>query len=171
MRKYILLLVGIVAGIGLLFAGISVAQDSACKISQLKNPPRVMYQCANGLVIEAENLAVLTSFIPSADAPPASVTVRERGLLISLPTGQGPFQIRTPHAIASVRGTVFVVDATAYTTSVFVVKGAVEVATKVGYETALVNAGEGIVVSVGTPLVARTWTADKVAALLGRFNR
>jgi len=171
MRKNILLLVGIVAGIGLLFAGISVAQDGACKISQLKNPPRVMYQCANGLVIEAESIAALKSIIPSADAPPTSVNVSDRALLISLPTGQGPFQIRTPHAIASVRGTVFVVDAVAHATSVFVVKGAVEVAAKDGYETTLVNAGEGIIVSLGAPLVARTWTADKVAALLGRFNR
>lgn len=160
-----------------LFWAVSAAaqETGGCQTKTLKNPARVVYQCSNGLTIEAETQAALEAILPEAKAAPKAVSIRNRAILISLPKGSGPFQVKTPHAIASVRGTVYVVDATPTQTSVFVIEGLVKVARKsrggYGARTASLSAGDGVVASGDDKLIVKKWPKEKVSALLARFSR
>lgn len=146
-------------------------ETDGCHSAFLTEPDRVIYQCDNGLVIEAETMAELEAMVPGLTIPPETVSIENRAVLIDLEKGAGPFQIRTPHAIASVRGTVFVVDATPDQTSVFVVEGIVDVRGLNGTESAELSAGEGVVVTSDPKLVVKRWPQEKVTALLARFAR
>ena len=139
----------------------SPAQTDGCTETRLDDPPRQAWDCG-GLLIEAEaGLAF----------GPGAVTAEEGAVLAEVPPGSGDFQIQTPHAIASVRGTVFVVDVGEHSTSVLVVEGVVEVARRDGPETVTLAAGEGVDVAEGEPLAAQAWQPPRVAALLARFGR
>jgi ferric-dicitrate binding protein FerR (iron transport regulator) len=84
----------------------------------------------------------------------------------------GPaFQIRTPHAIASVRGTLFAVDITAGRTAVFAAEGSVRVRQIGTIDSVTLRAGQGVDVAPGQPLVVRRWGTPRVEALLARFGR
>lgn len=85
---------------------------------------------------------------------------------------RNPFQIRTPDAIASVRGTRWTVDVSGTRTSVFVVAGSVAVRRKSSNQRVLLQAGDGVDVepTVAT-LVVKQWSAARVEALLARFGR
>jgi hypothetical protein len=88
-------------------------------------------------------------------------------------SGRRSFEIRTPQAIAAVRGTQWTVDVAGGKTAVFVVTGRVSVR-RVSGGTGSVNlsAGEGVDVEPGTaPLVVRRWPAARASALLARFGR
>jgi len=85
--------------------------------------------------------------------------------------GGQDFQIRAPHAIASVRGTVFAVDVTEGETAVFVSEGRVWVQ-KIGTaESVVLSAGQGVDVAPAAPLVVRRWGDQRVSDLLARFGR
>ena len=169
----------IIAG---LFIGLTpaLAQDvqqiNGCTQTNLIDPPRIVYTCENGLVIEAEAIVEIEAAQQPQDgdasASPQSIQLNSNAVLIDLPTGQGPFQIMTPHAIASVRGTTYVVDVTAEKTAVFVVEGLVAVAKDDKGTSVDLKAGEGVTVSTQNPLLeVKTWPQEKVAALMARFAR
>lgn len=175
MKFFTSLITGLFIG---LFIGLTpvLAQDIAgCTQSELTDPSRIIFTCENGLVIEAEAMVEIKAMEPQeSDAiatTPQALTVNNRAVLVSLPTGQGPFQILTPHAIASVRGTKYVVDVTADKTAVFVIEGVVAVARDDKAPTVDLKAGEGVTVSGQAPLEVKTWPQEKVAALLARFAR
>lgn len=151
----------------------ALAQEiNGCKQTNLTDPPRVVYTCENGLVIEAEALAEIETAQDGSTATPQAIQLNNNAVLISLPTGQGPFQIMTPHAIASVRGTTYVVDVTVAKTAVFVVEGVVAVVKDDKGTTVDLKAGEGVTVSNESPLLeVKTWPQTKVAALMARFAR
>lgn len=166
---HIPLLVAATLAVSALFgAGEASAQTGGCTAIELTDPQRQGYDCGNGLVIEAEGGLILD--LPP-DAAPETVTVDGGAVLVDLPPDSGEFQIRTPHAIASVRGTVFVVDVGADTTSVFVAEGTVAVSRADGSETVPVQAGEGVDVAVGQAFQPQRWGAGRVASLLARFGR
>lgn len=146
-----------------------------CIQSSLIDPPRTVFTCENGLVIEAEAVAEIQAMAPAADdvtaATPQSLQINSNAVLVTLPSGQGPFQILTPHAIASVRGTTYVVDVTTDKTAVFVIEGVVAVARDDKGETVDLTAGEGVTITGQTPLEVKTWPTEKVTALLTRFAR
>ena len=176
MLKRTTLIAVLTASVAVTWAAVGASQEQdGCRTEVLKNPKRVVYRCSNGLSIEAESWAALETILPDAKAAPKSVSIRNRAVLIDLPKGNGPFQVRTPHAIASVRGTTYVVDATANSTSVFVVSGKVRVAStsggQYGGDKVSLGAGEGVVVSRSARLEVKKWPKVKVAALLGRFSR
>lgn len=153
------------AAVALLAAPAPAQQDGGCVATSLDDPPRQAWDCGNGLLIEAE-----AGLLIDQASPPGAATAEEGAVLVEAPPG-GDFQIRTPHAIASVRGTVFVVDVDARASSVFVVEGVVEVARRDGGETVMLAAGEGVDVAEGAPLAAQRWQAARVEALLARFGR
>lgn len=165
-----------IASLASVWAVSGAAQETdGCWTEALTNPTRVVYQCANGLTLEAESQAALVALLPDAKTAPKAVSISKGAIMIRLPKGEGPFQIRTPHAIASVRGTVYVVDATPTQTSIFVVEGRVNVARQgrggYGARNALLSAGDGVVVTGNDKLVVKQWPKAKVAALLARFSR
>ncbi|MEH6717737.1 MAG: FecR domain-containing protein [Aurantimonas endophytica] len=154
-----------------LSVGAATAQQAAaCTSSTLGNPPRETIRCPGGLVIEAEAAADITIRAPAANAAPTSVALTGRAVLIDL-TPARSFQILTPHAIASVRGTVYAVDVETDTTAVFVSRGAVQVAARQGPGVVTLGPGEGVDVRPGEPLVVRRWPQERVARLLARFGR
>lgn len=138
-----------------------------CEVVQAKNPDRQVFECAGGLIIEAEAAAQI-GFGDTGD----TITVERGATLVEVTPGTERSQIRTPHAIAAVRGTIYLVDVTADSTAVFVVRGTVEVHHRKGSARHVVlGPGEGVDVSPGTRLTVKTWGASRVAALMARFGR
>ncbi len=149
-----------------LFAGQAQAQTlPGCTATAVANPPREVLDCGNGLIIESEAAAELAS-----QAPQSVLDLDGRAILIEVSPRES-FQVLTPHAIATVRGTRFAVDVEAGVTSVFVVEGRVEVTRRAGSAAVLLGPGEGVDVRTGEPLVVRQWPQPRVAALLARFGR
>ncbi|MET1412907.1 FecR domain-containing protein [Roseibium sp. HPY-6] len=150
----------------------AVAQSLVgCTASNLTDPPRIVYQCEGGVVLEAEAAAALGIVTSGADNRPTDVDVSSDAVLIEVAPGSGPFQIRTPHAIAAVRGTVYAVDVEDGKTAVFVSEGEVAVSRPDGSDQVLLGQGFGVDVAPGEPLVAREWGAERVRNLLSRFGR
>lgn len=136
-----------------------------CTTTRVTNPPRQVLDCGNGLLIESEAAAALT-----AQTPQSGLDLEGRAILIEVSPRES-FQVLTPHAIATVRGTQFAVDVDAGVTSVFVVEGSVEVSRRDGPATVLLGPGEGVDVRPGEPLVVREWPQPRVNVLLARFGR
>jgi ferric-dicitrate binding protein FerR (iron transport regulator) len=156
----------VAAAFALMFASAVRAQDMPCIVSDAPDPPRKIYDCGNGLVLEAE----AASQLGLGDVSEGSVDLSGSAALVELPAGS-TFQIRTPHAIASVRGTVFVVDVEESRSSVFVIEGRVAVTRPNGSDAVTLGPGEGVDVAAADPLTVRRWGAPRVAALLARFGR
>jgi ferric-dicitrate binding protein FerR (iron transport regulator) len=159
----------LVAGITLA-SGLGAQELDGCRESQRADPPRTVYECQNGLVLEVEAAAALTEQALSG-AGPASITLSEGGMLVGAPEPSHPLQILTPHAVASVRGTTFVVDVDPDATGVFTVEGAVTVARSDGRDEVLLGPGEGVDVAPDDPLEVRSWPEERVTPLLARFGR
>lgn len=142
-----------------------------CTSEVATNPTRNVLKCAGSVIIEMDAAAQL-GIADSSDAPPSHITVRKGAVLIDIEPGSDAPQIRTAHAIAAVRGTVFAVEVEGDTTSVFVVKGLVNVKRQRGFLNSVdVGPGEGVDVTQGTPLAVQTWGEPRVRSLLSRFGR
>ena len=88
------------------------------------------------------------------------------------PGRSGSFQILTPRAIASVRGTRFAVDDASPATSVFVASGRVTVSRRRGGPGVTLSEGEGVDVDAGdAPLAVKRWPQSRVNALMARLGR
>ena len=138
-----------------------------CEARRADNPPRTVVDC-DGTLIEWETASRL-GIVPRDGG--GSVRLESGAALIETAPGGQTFQIRTPHAIASVRGTLFAVDVTANETAVFVEEGLVWVRQIGSVDSAVLSAGDGVDVAPGEPVVVRRWGAPRVAELLGRFGR
>ncbi|TFF27540.1 anti-sigma 24 factor [Jiella endophytica] len=136
-----------------------------CTATTLQDPERQVLDCGNGLVIDKEAAASLTS-----QTPQSSLELGSDAVLIEV-SPRDSFQVLTPHAIATVRGTVFAVDTQEGVTSVFVVKGKVEVTRRDGSDPVLLGPGDGVDVREGEPLTVRQWPQPRVVQLLARFGR
>ena len=147
------------------------AADASCKRGDLPDPPRVVYRCSNGRVLEAEAAASLRIPDRPEQARPAGATITGKAVLIDVRPGSGAFQILTPQAIAAVRGTAYIVDVAAETTSVFVLRGAVAVSRADGSETVVLQPGQGADVSPGRPVAPVVWGRQRAAKLPPRFAR
>ena len=145
--------------------------QTECAQSELGDPPRIVYRCAGGIVLEAEAAAVLGIVNSGGDNRPNDVELTSDAILIDVAPASGPFQIRTPHAIAAVRGTEYIVDVTAEKTAVFVRRGEVVVSRLDGSDHVTLTVGLGADVAAGQPIVARQWPAERVNKLLDRFGR
>ncbi|MCX2723612.1 FecR domain-containing protein [Roseibium salinum] len=149
----------------------SAQQVDGCDTAERRDPPRIIYECANGLVFEAEAAAQFDIQSSGGQPRPEAIRLEGDAVLIEVEPDSGSFQILTPHAIAAVRGTVYVVDVTADMTSVFVVRGQVEVSRLDGSDQVLLSAGDGVEVTDTTPLTVKQWPPEKVDRLLARFAR
>ena len=97
---------------------------------------------------------------------------RSKAVLLKLPSQGTGFEVKTPQAITAVRGTEWAVDVTPKRTSVFVVKGRVDVRRPDGDARASLTAGDGVDVEPGSgPLTVKRWPARRVSALMARFGQ
>ena len=145
--------------------------QEGCQWRTTQNPVRQMISCGTGLTVEREAKTSITLFERAGDAPPSTIEIENGAILIEVAPGSVPTQIRTPHAIAAVRGTIYVVDAQADSTSVFVLEGRVEVRKPDGTTGVTLEVGQGIDVIPDAPLEVKSWSPDKASALLARFGR
>jgi FecR protein len=152
----------------------AMAQVPGC-IGDAPRAGRQVLHCTGGFTIELEQGAEFHfREAPGLNAP-ASAEVGSGAVLLSHPTQTGrrpELQILTPQAVASVRGTTFIVDVANAGTSVFVIDGAVAVARRAASATVILRQGDGVDVDAGTqPLQRKHWKPNRVAALLARFGR
>ncbi|GAU81438.1 FecR domain-containing protein [Bosea sp. BIWAKO-01] len=146
-------------------------QPTGCIPSVRTDPPRTVFQCSGGLIIEAEAATRFQVQSPQPGRAIQSIALDGKGLLVELPRRRGPLQILTPHAIASVRGTIYAVDVTTSKTSVFVAQGRVRVTRRDGTDPVELNPGDGVDVSQEKRLDVHRWSRERAAGLLARFGR
>jgi hypothetical protein len=105
------------------------AQSAPCTLLERTDPPGELLTCRDGLIVRTEQGSLYRLIDRNRDGHPEGAELTSRGLLIESEPGRrrSRFQIHTPHAIASVRGTIWAVDVTPARTSVFVQRGAVAV--------------------------------------------
>ncbi|AEI96002.1 MULTISPECIES: FecR domain-containing protein [Roseobacter] len=159
------------ACISLMIAAVPVQADQACAWSALTSPNRQQITCGDALVVERESGAEVTIFERAGDAPPREIELKNGAILIEVTPGSAPTQIRTPHAIAAVRGTTYVVDASQDSTSVFVIEGSVSVSKASDASTVTLGPGEGVDVGDAVEFAVTAWPSDRAASLLSRFGR
>lgn len=151
----------------------SVAQvPPNCTVEAAFNPDRQVLKCAYGLILELEAAAELSFSGDIRATDPTEIGLQNGGMLIEVEPGAARPQIKTPHAIAAVRGTVYVVDVSPERTSVFVLKGEVAVMRPgAPSEQVSVGPGEGVDVTEGAEMKVSVWPAARTQALLARFGR
>lgn len=162
-------LVGFIA-----FAGGAAAQSQAgCKPDPSAGAgPAITLDCGFGLKITVERTARYAVVDGDKDGRADGLNLSRGAALVSLAPGGGRgFQILTPRAVASVRGTEWAVDAGAEATSVLVLSGAVAVTPRGGGTGVVLRAGEGADVRGPGDVTAIRWGRARVAALLARFGR
>ncbi|WP_336489253.1 FecR domain-containing protein [Methylobacterium nigriterrae] len=149
----------------------ATAQTRGCTVTPFTDPPRQVLSCAGGVTVSAEARSAYRLLDRNGDGRPDGAELTSGGLLIEAPPRRGGFQILTPHAIASVRGTVWAVDVVPRRTSVFVQTGVVAVQRPQGQAVTL-RAGDGVDVDAdGGPLDVKQWGRERAAGLLARFGR
>lgn len=156
-----------------LSASLACAQASRCTVTSYMDPPRQVLRCADGFMLSAESSTSYRLIDRNGDGRPEAAELTGQGLLIEVPRGQRqPFQVLTPHAIASVRGTVWAVDVRPTRTSVFVEDGVVAVSRRGAPATVELRAGDGVDVDAGgQDLRVNRWSRVRAANLLARFGR
>ncbi|KQT18857.1 hypothetical protein ASG40_16110 [Methylobacterium sp. Leaf399] len=153
----------------LLLAGVGGASAEGCRTTAFTDPPREVLACADGLTVTAEKQADYR--LIERDGRPVGAELRGRGILIEVPPGRrNGFQVLTPHAIASVRGTTWAVDVTGRATAVFVRAGRVAVSRPQG-PTVTLGPGDGVDVESTGGLTVRQWPRERALHLLARFGR
>ncbi|GJE16617.1 FecR domain-containing protein [Methylobacterium marchantiae] len=154
--------------------GAAAAQTKGCDRVDFSDPPRSVLTCDSGFRITAEKGAAYTLIDDDRDGRPDAAELKSKALLIEYPAAKrGGFQVRTPHAIASVRGTTWIVDAAPGGSAVFVQSGKVRVA-RTGEPVGAVALGAGDGVDVGPaggPLAPKSWPRERRLHLLARFGR
>jgi hypothetical protein len=163
------------SGALLLLAGTSsaTAQRVGCTVTTYSDPPREVLECSDGLSLSAERSADYRLIDQDGNGRPEGAALTGHGLLVDLPPGgRRRFQIMTPHAIASVRGTIWAVDVSPSRTSVFVQEGIVAVRRHTSSRTVRLRPGEGVDVdAAGQDLRVNRWSRNRVLNLLARFGR
>ena len=159
------------AALMLAASGPAGAQSNAGCTTEPGSGPSVTLGCGHGLKITVERSARYAVVDGDDDGRPEALRLDRGGALVKVDPGGEGFQILTPRAVASVRGTEWAVDAATDATSVFVLSGRVAVTPRGGGTGVVLQAGEGVDVRGPGPQRAIRWGAARVAALLARFGR
>ena len=150
----------------------SSAQARGCAVTTYTDPPRDVLSCPDGLSITTERGAGFVLRDRNGEGRADAVQLTTKGVLVDVPPGRrGGFQVQTPHAIASVRGTLWAVEVTPEQSSVFVQSGIVAVS-RPGGPAVTLRAGDGVDVGPGSSLLeVKRWGAERAASFLARFGR
>lgn len=146
-----------------------------CRAEPAGAPPRTVYRCGGGMVLEKEAAAAAGLAVTAQGD--RTVDLTRGAVFVSVEPGTPAVSIRTPHAIASVRGTAFAIDVGRASTAVFVVEGSVDVLRVETGAIYVLGAGQGIDVpargaaSDPIALAVNRWGAARAATLLARFGR
>lgn len=92
-------------------------------------------------------------------------------LTVNKATSWGRFDVRTTTAVASVRGTDYLVENTGAKTAVFVAEGRVAVSSRAGSGTVILRNGQGVdVPAEKAPLTVKTWGVKRRDEALARVT-
>lgn len=150
------------------------AQSSkpGCVLTKIGGTSRQVLKCGDGLTITPERDAKYTLLDRNRDGKVDAARLQSKAILLDAPKLPSGFEVITPQAIAAVRGTKWAVDIGAGTTSVFVIRGAVEVSRPQTGNGVVLRPGEGVDVDNGSgPLVVKRWPAARASALLARLGQ
>ncbi|MEP0960427.1 MAG: FecR family protein [Roseobacter sp.] len=141
-----------------------------CSVTTLTNPERSALDCGT-IILELGEGTVLQYFGDN-NGVPQSLTIKSGSALVDVEPGSQSPRIRTPHAIAAVRGTIYAIEVSDGATSVFVLRGTVDVNNRRGTsKTATLSAGQGVEVIPRQPFFVEEWDDTRVRDLLARFGR
>jgi hypothetical protein len=151
-----------------------LAQAGVCVLSPDKRSPddRIL-RCNATLTVRPAPGTVYRPLDAGPKDPPGKVQLDSGALLIEFHSAgkRRDFQILTPQAIASVRGTTWAVEAKPGQSSVLVLSGVVQVTRANGAAAVLLRRGQGVnVPDAGGPLQVKRWATERVRALLARFG-
>ena len=155
-------------------SGPALPQVKGCTLTpDERNPTEKVLQCGRHLMIRSAPDTRYRLTDQQGDEPPKGVELDTGAVIIDFNPGPSRhnFQILTPHAIAAVRGTTWVVEIDHDWTSVFVVRGYVEVRRPNESNGVVLRATQGTDVTSGTrPITVKRWPKPRVDALLARFG-
>ena len=137
------------------------------------NPPQQILRCGANLSVRAAAGTNYHVVDENGRRQPKALQLDEGALMVEFhpSPGRRTFQILTPRAIAVVRGTHWVVEATAERSSTFVISGRVGVRRLESPPEVLLHPGEGAdVTNDPGPIVVKRWAEPRVRALLARFG-
>ena len=171
-----------------LFAGaVESVWAQACVLTPDKrNPNEKILRCGSALTITPAPGTIYRPAAAADDGLPASVQLDSGALLIEFHSKRRrEFQILTPQAIASVRGTKWAMEVKPGQTSALVLLGQVTVARKDAAEEVVVGRGQEVDVSSwdpgntrsldgsakAPPIAVKKWSPERVKALLSRFGQ
>jgi len=159
-------------------AGLKVG-DPVHSADQVVTGPdgRVRLQFQNGSILvvgPGSNLTIASYDLQAAQNPGALLRLAQgimRLMVTTLPAEAG-FSVDAPTAIAAVRGTTFIVEASAANTAVFVINGAVTVASKQpAVEQVHLHRNQGTDVAAGSaPTPPAVWGQDRVVNVLAQTD-
>ena len=135
---------------------------------------RVEILCADGssIVIGPDTTVSVAEFAPSSGGASRALMDLISGILRVTLSGRTPwqsFEVRSATAVASVRSTDWIVDASRVKTGVFVVGGAVAVTSRAGAGEVVLAAGEGTDVHVNAvPTAPKAWGQPRIDDVLAR---
>jgi FecR protein len=163
--------------------GLSLAHSQCVLNTDKRNPNEKILRCGSELTITPAPGTVYRPASASADGPPASVQLESGALLIEFNSKRRrEFQILTPEAVASVRGTKWAMEVKPGQTSTLVLAGQVSLARKDDTDKVIIGPGQGVDISAlgppramndgkPEPIAVKTWGSARVKGLLGRFGR
>ena len=151
------------------------AQNACVLIPDKQNPISRILRCGSTLTVQPAPGSSYRPVDTAGSRPPDSVQLDGGALLIDFHGSKTlrDFQVLTPEAIASVRGTRWAMEVEPGQTSVLGLAGTIQVA-RVNNRADLVvlRQGEGVDVGLtGEPLQVKRWAAQRVQALLARFGK
>ncbi|MGA2792448.1 MAG: FecR family protein [Roseiarcus sp.] len=169
-------MLGIAAALSMWLAATVPAssQTSGCAlVADDRNPPEKILRCGANLEVRAAAGTIYHPIDQRGSARPKSLQLDDGALMIEFHPSKRhtSFQILTPHAIAAVRGTKWIVEVGPERTSTLVISGRVAVSRPRAEQTVVLRPGEGADVSPGEePIAVKRWAEKRVRALLARFG-
>lgn len=125
------------------------------------------------LTVGPESEVVVATFAPDPEESNAVLDLLAGIVRVTVnkATDWGRFDVRTTTAVASVRGTDYLVESNEAGSAVFVAEGRVAVSSRAGAGTAVLRAGQGVDVTAAyEPLVVKLWGAKRRDAALARVT-
>jgi hypothetical protein len=171
-----LLAFGVVTAISMWLATTTsaISQSGECVlVADDRDPDAKIMRCGDDLVVRTAHGTRYHPIDQQGQKKPKSLQLDTGALMIEFhpSDAQKTFQILTPHAIAAVRGTKWVVEVRAARTSTLVISGEVAVSRLHAKQTVVVKPGEGVdISSKAGSIAAKRWPKKRVRALLARFG-
>jgi hypothetical protein len=133
----------------------------------------VTFDDGSVLTVGPDSEVAIETFAPVAEESTAVLDLLAGIVRVTVnkATDWGRFDVRTTTAVASVRGTDYLVESNEAGSAVFVAEGRVAVSSRAGAGTAVLRAGQGVDVTAAfEPPVVKIWGAKRRDAALARVT-